>query len=289
MKNISLIFLAICFLGTGCTKAVKDDGSDIDMSGYTTLKACIENLELPGYNPSVALWSKYDQVALFSDQSAKAVLWNVRLSSDGKADAVFYGPLVTGKKIFGVFPYDSSLEYNGISVVCELAAVQKISLEKSVSEHFIEYNPYVYGMVADGEIDFHYAYGLLKIDFNLAYPVTISGLSISDRTQPLSGRMMYDGTDLMETGASSNTIMFDFEGKNYQSDVLTTYTVIRPGTYEDLEVVITLADNDKIKLNVTPVTIQRITSENFTAGHITISTSDLPSLDQEDGYWEEDK
>ena len=289
MKNISLIFFAICLLGTGCTKAIKDDGSDIDMSGYTTLKARIENLELSGYNPSVALWEKHDQVALFSDGRDKAVLWGIRLSSDGSAEATFYGPLVTGNKIFGVFPYDSSLEYNGTSVVCELAGVQKISPGKTATEHFLDYNPYIYGMVEDGEIDFHYAYGLLQIDFDLAFPVTLSGLSISDRSKCLSGRLMYDGRDLIETGASANTIIFDFEGENYQSDVLTTYVVMRPCTYEDLEVVIALADGDKIKLNVPPTTIQRISSENFTAGHITISSSDLPSLDQEEGYWEEYK
>lgn len=289
MKKILLIALTICLFGPGCTKTVKDDGSDIDISGYTTLNAKIENLELPGYDPAVSLWSSHDQIALFSEDRDVAVIWKLRLSSDGSADATFYGPLVTGQKIFGVFPYDSSLEYNGVGVACELAGVQGINTEKSASEHFLDYNPHVYGMVEDGEIDFHYAYGLLKIDFDLAFPVQISGLSISDKSKYLSGRMMYDGMNLIETGASSNTIILDFAGENYMSDVLTAYAVIRPDTYEELEITITLADGEKISLKAPQLTIERISSEHFTAGHITISSSDLPSLEQEEGYWEEAK
>ena len=66
MKKILNIATVVILFTCGCTKLIKDDGAGIDTSGYTLLKAAIENLTLPGYNPSVALWSKDDQVGLFA-------------------------------------------------------------------------------------------------------------------------------------------------------------------------------------------------------------------------------
>ena len=287
-KILSLTAIAILFT-CGCTKLIKDDGSGIDTSGHTLLKATIENLTLPGYDPSVALWSKGHQVGLFTEGQSKAVCWDVRVSSDGKREAEFYGPLVKGEKIIGVFPYDSSVEYNGNAITCELSGVQKHLPGLSMTEFFLTYNPYVFGVANSGAIDFHYAFGMLEIDFDLAYPVEIVGLSISSDTQFISGRMLYDGDNLSETGASSRTIILDFESKTYMSPELKAYAVIRPAVYEDLSVTINMADGEEMRLKVPQTTIERISAGHFTAGHITVSSSDLPSLDQEDGYWEEEK
>ena len=289
MKKISLIIMTASMLCWGCTKVIKDEGSDIDTTGYTVLTAQIEDLELPGYDPSVALWSKDDKVVLFSNNHTEGVCWRVRMSSDGTDKAVFYGPLVTGQRIIGVFPYNHSLEYDGTSIICEVPGVQKYVSSNSATEHFLNYNPYVYGLVEDGEIDFKYACGLLEIDFDLAFPTAISSLIISSQSQFLSGRMSYNGETLTGTGASSNTILLDFDGNSYMSDVLTVYVVIRPATYNDLVISISMADGEKMSLDIPPTTIRRITSEHYTSGHITISSSDLPALDQEEGYWEEDK
>lgn len=289
MKKILNIATVVILFTCGCTKLIKDDGAGIDTSGYTLLKAAIENLTLPGYDPSVALWSKDDQVGLFAEGQSRAVCWDVRVSSDGKRDAEFYGPLVKGDKIIGVFPYDSSVEYNGGAITCELPGVQKHLPDLSMTEFFLTYNPYVFGVADNGAIDLRYAYGLLEIDFDLAYPVEIARLSISSDTQFISGRMRYDCENLSGTGASSKTIILDLEGKTYMSTELKAYAVIRPGVYEDLSVTIGLADGGELTLNVPQTSIERISSGCFTAGHVTVSSSDLPSLDQEDGYWEEEK
>jgi hypothetical protein len=228
-------------------------------------------------------------VGLFAEGQSKAVCWDVRVSSDGKREAEFYGPLVKGEKIIGVFPYDSSVEYNGNAITCELSGVQKHLPGLSMTEFFLTYNPYVFGAADKGSIDFHYAFGLLEIDFDLAYPVEIARLSISSDTQFISGRMRYDCENLSETGASSKTIILDFEDNTYMSPELKAYAVIRPGIYEDLSVTIGLADEQELTLNVPQTSIERISARHFTAGHITVSSSDLPSLDQEDGYWEEEK
>ncbi len=287
-KTLSLTAVVILFT-CGCTKLTKDDGSDIDTSGHTLLKATIENLALPGYDPSVALWSKDDQMGLFTEGQSKAVCWDIRVSSDGKRDAEFYGPLVKGDKIIGVFPYDSSIEYNGSAITCELPGVQKHMPGMSMTDFFLAHNPYVFGVADNGSIDLHYASGLLEIDFNLAYPVEIAMLSIASDTQFISGRMLYDGETLSGTGAGSKTVILDFEDKAYMSPGLKAYAVIRPGVYEDFSVTIVLADGEKMTLKVPQTTIERISAGHFTAGHITVSSSDLPSLDQEEGYWEEDK
>ena len=289
MKNILSFITMVILFTCGCTKQIKDDGAGIDTSGHTLLQATIENLTLPGYDPSVALWSKDDQVGLFAAGQSKAVCWNVRVSSDGKPDAEFYGPLVKGDKIIGVFPFDPSVEYNGSAITCELPGVQKHQPSLSMTEFFLTYNPYVFGVADNGSIDFHYAFGLLEIDFDLAYPVEIAKLSIASETQFISGRMLYDGETLSGTGASSKTIILDFEDNTYMSPELKAYAVIRPAVYEDLSVTVATADGEEMTLKVPQTTIERISAGHFTAGHITVSSSDLPSLDQEDGYWEEEK
>ena len=118
---------------------VKDNGADIDLSGYTRFSVDMEEITLGDF-PGQRVWQDGDMIGVFGSEQGTNVGFFLKEASEGKTVAEFYGPLVKGSQVVAYFPYNRSVAMENGGLPCELATVQVFDKEQSAQSQFLAYS-----------------------------------------------------------------------------------------------------------------------------------------------------
>lgn len=290
----SILYTAICAaLLLSCQ--MKDKGTDIDLSGYTTFKVDMEEISF-GSLPEDRVWQEGDMIGVFGSEQGENEGFYLKTSSEGETIAEFYGPLVKGNLIRAYFPYDKGLKAGVDGIPCTLSPVQAYEPQKNSVDFFTDCSGTAFAVLdGTGEFHFRYPFGILEITMALDTPVDMTGASLSGKS-PVSGMFEIDeqGTPV-PTDVSQNVITLDFDGAVVPSEDSGEPAVLRfvlPPAYYfagDLSLEVNVQDGQDFIVLLEDVAVERVDCSDFTVSTTTVTLSDIPGLEVENGYLENEQ
>ena len=286
------IILMAC-LTTFLSCEVKDNGTDIDLSGYTRFNVDMEAISMSGDLTEQRAWNEGDMIGVFGSDQGDNVGFYLKEDSQGKTVADFYGPVVKGADIIAYFPYSRTVEKEAEGLPCELASQQILDTDQSSLEHFLAYSTRAFASLDDNK-EFHFAYplGMLEVVIGLDETIVMTGASLTG-SLPISGRFLVNaGLSVSATDLASEYISLDFNGQEIYSKVGDEYAVLRfvipPALYSAGDLILKLQEKngEVMEVQLGHVTVERVDCSSFSVSSITVGVSDIPELDINDGYLE---
>lgn len=290
----SILYTTICAaLLLSCE--MKDKGTDIDLSGYTTFKVDMEEISF-GSLPEDRVWQEGDMIGVFGSEQGENEGFYLKTSSEGETIAEFYGPLIKGNTIRAYFPYDGTLKDGVNGIPCNLSPVQAYDPQKNSVEFFKDCSQMAFSILDEtGKFYFRYPFGILEIHMALDTPVYMTGATLSGKN-PVSGVFEINEQGLpVPTDVSQNVITLDFDGAVVPSDDSGVPAVLRfvlpPAFYfaGELSLEVNVRDGHDFIVQLEDVTVERVDCSDFTVASITVGLSDIPGLEVEDGYLENEQ
>ena len=286
------IFLTMC-LAALFSCEMKDNGTDIDLSGYTVFKVDMEAITIDGDISGQRVWKQGDMIGVFGSEQGDNAGFYLKQASDGKTVAEFYGPLVKGDNVRACFPYDRSMAAERGGLPCELAPTQLYDPQKTALEHYLTYSTRAFATLDDNnEFHFAYPYGILEVVIALDEPVIMTGARLSGQG-PLSGKFLMDaGNELVATDISQNGLSLDFGGKEYSSKDgarnAAMYFVLPPAVYAagELTLEIDVKGEASMAVLLDQIDVHRVDCSEFSVTSVAVNLSDIPGLEIKDGYLE---
>ena len=272
---------------------VKDNGTDIDLSGYTRFNVDMEAISMSGDLTEQRAWNEGDMIGVFGSDQGDNVGFYLKEDSQGKTVADFYGPVVKGADIIAYFPYSRTVEKEAEGLPCELASQQILDTSQSSLEHFLAYSTRAFASLDDNK-EFHFAYpfGMLEVVIGLDESIVMTGASLAG-SLPISGRFLVNaGLSVSATDLASEYISLDFNGQEIYSKVGDEYAVLRfvipPALYSAGDLILKLQEKngEVMEVQLGHVTVERVDCSSFSVSSITVGVSDIPELDINDGYLE---
>ena len=289
MKKIIILMscLAVLF---ACE--VKDNGADIDLSGYTRFSVDMEEITLGDF-PDQRAWQDGDMIGVFGSEQGTNVGFFLKEASEGKTVAEFYGPLVKGSQVVAYFPYNRSVAIENGGLPCELAQVQVFDKEQSAQLQFLAYSSRAFAVLDNNEeLHFAYPFGVLEVVVALDEAILMTGAKLSG-VNPISGKFIIDAVGgISTTDLSCKNITLDFKGQEILSREGEQCAVLRfvlpPDAYSEGELVLQIQekDGDIMEVHLEQVDVNRIDCSSFQISSVTVGLSDIPELDIKDGYLE---
>ena len=290
MKKIIILIscLAVLF---ACE--VKDNGADINLSGYTRFRVDMEEISFPGDFPDQRVWHEGDMIGVFGSEQGTNVGFFLKEASEGETVAEFYGPLVKGAQITAYFPYNRSVQMENGGLPCELAAVQVFDKQRSAQAQFLAYSSRAFAVLDNNdELHFTYPFGVLEVVVALDEAIIMTGAKLAG-TAPISGKFIVGaGNGISTTDLSYNDITLDFNGQEIPSREGQQCAVLRfilpPALYSEGDLVLQIQekDGDIMEVQLEQVDVKRIDCSSFQISSVTVGVADIPELDIKDGYLE---
>lgn len=290
----SILYTTLCAaLLLSCE--MKDNGTDIDLSGHTIFKVDMEEIFFGGL-PEDRVWQEGDMIGVFGSEQGENEGFYLKTSSEGETIAEFYGPLVKGNTIRAYFPYDRTLKGGVNGIPCSLSPVQGYDPLKNSVEFFKDCSRMAFAVLDEtGEFHFRYPFGILEINMALDEPVAMTGASLSGKN-PVSGVFEINEQGLpVPTDVSQNVITLDFGGAVVPSDDSGVPAILRfvlPPAYYfagDLSLEVNVQDGQDFIVLLEDVAVERVDCSDFTVSSTTVTLSDIPGLEVEDGYLENEQ
>lgn len=290
----SILYTAICAtLLLSCE--MKDKGTDIDLSGHTIFKVDMEGISFGGLSED-RVWKDGDMIGVFGSEQGDNEGFYLKTSFEGETVAEFYGPLVKGELIRAYFPYDKTLKDGVNGIPCTLSSVQAYDSQKNSVEFFKDCSRTAFAVLDEtGEFHFKYPFGIIEIIMALDAPVEMTGASLSGRS-PVSGVFEINEQGLpVPTDVSQNVITLDFGGAVVPSkdseDPAVLRFVLPPAFYfaGDLSLEVNVQDGQDFIVLLGDVAVERVDCSDFTVSSTIVTLSDIPGLEVEDGYLENEQ
>lgn len=290
MKKLIIITI---YLVAVISCEVKDNGADIDVSGYTRFTVDMEAISMSGDVSDQRVWTEGDMIGVFGSEQGNNVGFYLKEDSEGKTIADFYGPVVKGNNVTAYFPYGRSVKKEADGLPCELSSLQNHDPELSAMSQFLAYSLRAFATL-DGNGEFHFAYpfGMLEVVVALDEAIVMTGASLKGLV-PLSGLFLVDEEyRITATDLSSENISLDFKGKEISSKVGDEYAVLRfvlpPASYSAGDLILRLQEKggEDMEVQLGHVSVERIDCSSFSVSSIIVGVSDIPELDINDGYLE---
>ena len=291
MKKIS-IFLLLLIPFSACTgKLGEDKGEDIDPSGYTIFQVDTESLQIAGSDVAGA-WKNGDRIGVFGSEKGENVPYYLKKSGDGLQAAAFYGGVVKGD-VQAYFPYEEGVVAGSGTIPCELETVQAFDPDAAPAEYFLKYNPRTFASLgADGMLHFRYPMGMLDVTIGFDDPITVKGMVLNS-SAGISGRLDVDKDgNVVDSGLAHKYITMSLGDTPVPSRAGDSFAhfffVLPPKSYGagELSLVVSSEEEDDIHIVIRDLVVQRVESSDFPVTSIVVGTSDIPSYDKENGYFE---
>lgn len=290
MKKI-IILLSCLAVFFACE--VKDNGADINLSGYTRFRVDMEEISMHGEFPDQKIWQEGDMIGVFGSEQGTNVGFFLKEASEGETVAEFYGPLVKGTQITAYFPYGRSVAMEAGGLPCELASEQNFDKGQSAQSQFLTYSTRAFAVLDNDDVlHFAYPFGVLEVEVALDEMIVMTGAKLRGRN-PISGKFIVDaGVGVSPTGLSYKDISLNFNGMEVPSregdECAVLRFVVPPAFYSDGDLVLQIQENDgnMMEVQLGQVEVQRIDCSSFEVASVTVGLSDIPELDIKDGYLE---
>ena len=146
---------------------VKDQGTDIDVSGHTIFRVDMEAVTFGDTQEKI--WAEGDMIGVFGSEQGSNVGFYLKESSEGESVAEFYGPLVKGSSIRAYFPYEKGIETGVDGIPCALASVQEYSADATALTHFMKYSTRAFAVLDDRIIQEGRKQLILELDERLYF------------------------------------------------------------------------------------------------------------------------
>ncbi len=281
-----MIALALC----ACSPAGKDNGEDIDTSGYTVFSVDIENLSLGGAAQG-GVWEEGASIGVFGSEQGDNEQYFLRRDAAGLQAATFYGSVVKGK-VSAYSPFAQGTVSHDGTLPCELSPVQEFDAASGKEEWFLRYNPRTFASAdSEGTLHFRYPMGLMSVRFEFQEEIEITSFTLNC-SRGISGRLDVNANgEVSASGLSHKYISLDLGDagvSNKTEDGFTEFLLaLPPGVYQSGELrlnVITGEDEMEVVLGETE--IRRVEGAELPVTAISVGTSDLPGFEKEHGYLE---
>lgn len=290
----SILYTAICALPL-LSCEMKDRGADIDLSGHTIFKVDMEEISFRDLSED-RVWHEGDMIGVFGSEQGDNAGFYLKTSSEGETIAEFYGPQVKGDLIRAYFPYDQNLRAGVNGIPCRLSPVQTYNPQINSIEFFKECSQMAFAVLDDaGEFHFRYPFGILEINMALDTPVAMTGAILSSKN-PVAGVFEINEQGLsVPTDVAQNFITLDFNGAVVMSGDSGVPAVLRfvlpPAFYlaGELTLEVNVEDGQDFIVQLDDVAVERVDCSDFTVATTTVGISDVPGLEVEDGYLENEQ
>ena len=244
MKKYRYIFiLMVSAIITGCTVTKEKEFGPVDESGYTLIQADIESLL---FGDDERIWPEGAAIGVYGSEQGENEPFVIKNAGVGLKEAGFYGPLVKGN-LLAYFPFDQSY-IGGASAMPYTLEAEQIYQADPVGM-FEKYTPMAFANMEEGRLKFAYPNGLLKVTVESQSAVTVKEIKIISSESKLAGLgVFYPDGSLGMTESAQNYVLLDCgEGVPavaQDGSLNAFYLVIAPGTYDDLQLSVSLEGAD---------------------------------------------
>ena len=264
MKKYRYIFILIAAaVIAGCTVKKDKEYGPVDESGYTLVQADVESLL---FGDDQRVWPEGAAIGVYGSEMGDNEPFVIKYAGEGLKTAGFYGPMVKGT-LLAYFPYSES--YIGDASAMSYSIESEQVYVSDPVEMFENYTPMAFAGMTDGKLKFSYPNGLLKVTVESQSAVTVKQVKITSADSKLSGLGVFHADSRVSmTESSQNYVELDCgDGVSATAADGTLngfYLVLAPGTYDDLQLSVTLEGADApFACAIPEVEIKKISATDF--------------------------
>ena len=264
MKKYRYIFILIAAaVFAGCTVTKDKEYGPVDESGYTLVQADVESLL---FGDDQRVWPEGAAIGVYGSEMGDNEPFVIKYAGEGLKTAGFYGPMVKGT-LLAYFPYSES--YVGDASAMPYSIESEQVYVSDPVEMFENYTPMAFAGMTDGKLKFSYPNGLLKVTVESRSAVTVKQVRITSAESKLSGLGVFHADSRVSmTESSQNYVELDCgDGVSATAADGTLngfYLVLAPGTYDDLQLSVTLEGADApFACAIPEVEIKKISATDF--------------------------
>lgn len=264
MKKYRYIFILIAAaVIAGCTVKKDKEYGPVDESGYTLVQADVESLL---FGDDQRVWPEGAAIGVYGSEMGDNEPFVIKYAGEGLKTAGFYGPMVRGS-IAAYFPYSES--YIGDASAMPYSIESEQVYVADPVEMFEKYTPMAFAAMEGGRLKFSYPNGLLKVTVESQSAVTVKQVKITSADSKLSGLGVFHADSRVSmTESSQNYVELDcgdgVSAKAADGTLNGFYLVLAPGTYDDLQLSVTLEGADApFACAIPEVEIKKISATDF--------------------------
>ena len=212
------------------------------------------------------VWPQGAAIGVYGSESGENEPFVIKVAGEGFKTAGFYGPVVRGI-IAAYFPYDESYVADASTMPYTLQTRQ--AYHSDPVKMFQEYTPMAFAAMEGGRLKFSYPNGLLKVTVKSQSTVTVKQVRVTSADSKLSGLGVFHADSRVSmTESSQNYVELDCgDGVSATATDGTLngfYLVLAPGTYDDLQLSVTLEGADApFACAIPEVEIKKISATDF--------------------------
>lgn len=264
MKKYRYIFILIAAaVFAGCTVKKDKEYGQVDESGYTLIQADLESLL---FGSDQRVWPEGAAIGVYGSEMGENEPFVIKTAGEGLKTAGFYGPMVKGE-VAAYFPYSESYVADASAMPYTLQTQQ--AYHSDPVEMFLKYTSMAFAGMEGGKLKFAYPNALLKVTVESQSDITVRQVKLTSTDSKLSGLGVFlsDGSVSM-TESSQNYVELDCgEGLPAVASDGTLngfYMVVAPGTYDDLELQVSLDGAEApFACRIPEVTLKKISATDF--------------------------
>ena len=291
MKRI-LTISAVLSLFVCCTKPSADSADELNLDGRTVFSVDTEEINLGGGDSFRDVWKEGDRIGVYAPGSDIAIPFELRRSSEGKSEALFYGPVVYGEGVSACYPYEKARTLQESKMPVELASRQIFDAQDSNLSAFLRNSGPALAFESEGILHFRYSLGLLAVSVKFDETLYVKSMTLSSEGG-LSGLLLVgDDGRAASSPISSSSITLDFGGElvptRGPSGEFTVFRfVLPPATYPARSLSLAIATEDEtINVALGEIAVERVSGAGFAVANVTVSSGAIPGFTPSDGYLE---
>lgn len=282
MRNTIITFVSVACLILSCSPQDSTDIFDVPQDGCTLFETDFEDLTIAGSTAEM-IWEK--SIGVYGSSKGNNERYILKKAYEGKAVGEYYGPEVSGESISAYYPYSEDYALFEGKMMYSLSNLQTFDGTATALEQFGRYAGYAYAFREDGNrLRFRYASGVMAVEVHLSNAETVRSISlVSDSPLAGTGKVDSDMTVTLSTSAAKSIVLDCGEGVvSKVDDVYTRFPIVMPaGTYQNVSLVLTLADGTEIVSEIGTVEIERVTAAGQQVREVVISTGGLGGFEIE--------